>query len=183
MLNNSRQDCNKLKSRIVHSPEKLFQIINELSNAISSEKTNVGQLEKRSRDMQVRLESILKVEDDLRKCSETLNELDDLFRSRDNLNRQIKDLGENSIKFQSSLRDKENRLEQVNRQLHSAHEKLTMLHSQQQGKREQVQLRLKELRDEYAQLSNERAKIMLKIDQTDKMIKEMEVKVMLLLIF
>lgn len=142
----------------------------------------MAQLEKRSRDMQIRLESIIKVEDDLKKCGEALNDLDDLFRTRDNLNRQIKDLGDNSIKFQSSLRDKENRLEQVNRQLSSAHEKLSKLHSQQQSKREQVQTRLKELRDEYAQLSEERSKVMLKIDQTDKMIKEMEVKVILFFI-
>jgi kinetochore protein Nuf2 len=153
------------------------QIINELSSAISSEKSNVSQLEKRSRDMQLRLENILKVEEDLKKCSVTLGDLDELIHNRDGLSRQIKDLSDNSVKFQSSLRDKENRLEQVNRQLSSAHEKLTKLHSQQQGKREQVQLRLKELRDEYGQLSEERSKVMLKIDQSEKMIKEVEVKV------
>jgi kinetochore protein Nuf2 len=155
----------------------LVQIIADLNNAINNEKANLVQLEKKSREIQVRLETVTRGEDELYKCNKQIMELDLLFKDRDQLLRQVKEVQDGTIKQQSTLRDKEIRLEQLNRQLTSTHEKLNRLHSQQQSKREQVQQRLKELKDEYEVLSTERNKIMEKIDHTERLIKEMEVKV------
>jgi kinetochore protein Nuf2 len=106
-----------------------------------------------------------------------VNDLDSLFKDRDQILKQVKEMQNGTLKQQSTLRDKEIRLEQLNRQLLSSNEKLNRLHSQQQNKREQVQQRLRELKDEYEILTGERNKIMEKIDHTEKMIKEMEIKV------
>jgi chromosome segregation ATPase len=161
----------------VHSPEKLVQIIAELNGSITNERINLGNLERKSRELQQRSDYLAGLEEELKKCLHVLGELDSLIRTRDELARQVRDCQDMSNRQQSVLREVELRHNQVSRQVASSQEKLTRLHSQQQDKREQVQQRLRCLRQEYSTLTEERTKLAAKMDQTDRLIKDMEAKV------
>jgi chromosome segregation ATPase len=155
-----------------------MQILEELNAAIISERNGLVLLEKKSRDMQARLEFINTLESDLKRCLTATQELEELFKTRNKLVTQTKDLYEQFAKNQSALKNSEILVEQLNRQLGSVSEKLSRLHAQQQAKREQVQERLKALRNDYASLSEERSKLSSKIDHSERVVKELESKVL-----
>lgn len=86
---NLKQECHKLKSRIVHSPEKLLSIISELNSSIVSEKSNLSALEKKSREVQLKFDSLIAIELDLVKSIQIMEECDEEIKKFEQANAQV----------------------------------------------------------------------------------------------
>lgn len=172
-----KQECNKIKSRIVHSPEKLMQIIAEMNASIQSERGNLAQLEKKSRELQMKLDALTQIEQDITRALNLLDQNDEIVRKRDSLIIQLQDDKETINKKTVFTKDLELKEQQCRRQLVVSQEKYAKLLQQQEQRREQVETQLSTLRQDYSTLSEERSRLINKMDQTDKMIKDMESKV------
>lgn len=172
-----KQECNKIKSRIVHSPEKLMQIITEMNASIQSERTNLAQLEKKSRELQMKLDALTQIEADTTRALNLLEQNDEIVRKRDSLIIQLQDDKETINKKNVYIKDLELKEQQCRRQLTVSQEKYSKLLQQQDQRRSQIEAQLTTLRQDYNTLSEERSRLVNKMDQTDKMIKDMESKV------
>lgn len=177
LASSGRQEVNKLKSRIVHSPEKLLQILSEMQASIASERNGMQSLERRSRELQNRVESMVSVEEQLRRSLQHLDHMDSVARRCDDLHRQCNHLSEQHRRQQSDLDELLVRDQHLKRQLQMAQEKLSKLVNQQELKRVEFAERLQVLRKDYAQLSEERSSLNGKMDDTDRLVKDMEQKV------
>lgn len=176
LLSNVKQECNKLKSRIVHSPDKLMQIIAEMNASINSEKVNLSQLEKKSRELQMKLDALTQVEQDITRALNLLEQNDEIVKKRDSLTIQLQDDKETINKKNVYIKDLELKEQQCRRQLVVSQDKHSKLLQQQDHRREQIQVQLTNLRQDYTTLSEERSRLINKMDQTEKMIKDMESK-------
>ncbi|KAJ1557965.1 kinetochore-associated Ndc80 complex subunit nuf2, partial [Cladochytrium tenue] len=56
LLMNCKQDCARLRSRVVQSPEKLQQAIADMTQSVQGDKAALAAIERRARDLQVKLD-------------------------------------------------------------------------------------------------------------------------------
>lgn len=172
-----KQECNKLKSRIIHSPEKLMQIISEMNASIQSERSNLAQLEKKSRELQMKLDALTQIESDTARSLNLLEQNDEIVKKHDSLIIQLQDDKETINKKNVYIKDLELKEQQCRRQSTVSQEKLSKLMQQQALRREQVQKQMTELSQEYNAASDERARHLKKMEQTEQAIKDTELKV------
>ena len=177
LLSSGRQDCAKLKSRIVHSPEKLLQILSEMQANIAGEKAALQSLEKRSRELSVRQALLGNLEEGVSRSLSQLEHNNQLQAKQEELRIQLQQLTLKRESQHVQLEEMAVRQNHLQRQLQMAAEKLARLTSQQSMKRDEFAGRLAQLRTEYGVLSEERAKLTMKMDDTDRLVKDMEQKV------
>ncbi len=177
LMSSGRQECAKLKSRIVHSPEKLLQIISEMQASIASERTALTSLEKRSRELTGRVEQLAKLEGDLKRCLQQLEQNEQGSKRVEELEREIYSLRDKNERQRMELEELSVRQQHLKRQCNMAAEKLSRLTVQQEAKRQEFAERLTLLRRDYSALSEERAQVVAKMDDTDRLVKDMEQKV------
>lgn len=177
LLSSGRQECAKLKSRIVHSPEKLLQILAEMNASINTERQSLSALEKRSRELQTRFECLQKIENDLRRCIQQLDQNDQTWRRVEEVQKSVQVYQDRQQQQRVAIDELAVRQQQLKRQLAVAQERLGKLTGQQEAKRVDIAQRLDCLRRDYAGLSEERAALAAKMDDTDRLVKDMEAKV------
>lgn len=154
-----------------------MQIIAEMNASIQSERTNLAQLEKKSRELQMKLDALTQIETDTTRALNLLEQNDEIVKKRDSLIIQLQDDKETINKKNVYIKDLELKEQQCRRQLTVSQEKYSKLLQQQDQRRSQIENQLTTLRQDYNTLSEERSRLVNKMDQTDKMIKDMESKV------
>lgn len=154
-----------------------MQIITEMNTSIQSERLNLAQLEKKSRELQMKSDALTQIEADSTRALNLLEQNDEIVKKRDSLIIQLQDDKETINKKNVYLKDLELKEQQYRRQSTVSQEKYAKLLHQQDQRRSQIEDQLTTLRQDYSTLSEERARLVNKMDQTDKMIKDMESKV------
>lgn len=154
-----------------------MQIITEMNTSIQSERSNLAQLEKKSRELQMKLDALTQIEADSTRALNLLEQNDEIVKKRDSLIIQLQDDKETINKKNVYIKDLELKEQQCRRQLTVSQEKHAKLLQQQDQRRSQIEEQLTTLRQDYSTLSEERARLVNKMDSTDKMIKDMESKV------
>ncbi|KAJ3274324.1 kinetochore-associated Ndc80 complex subunit nuf2 [Terramyces sp. JEL0728] len=147
LITNLKQECARLQSRIITNPEKLKLAIDDMIASVKIEKANVAASEKKSRELQVRIDTMDTVEADVENCCELLLEAEqERKKKRDEQLRYQKD-AESLQRKQDELRELTMKEQQLLRQLESANSKITRLeqhHSQRESANEQKFVKLKE---------------------------------------
>lgn len=156
-----------------------MQIIAEMNSSIQSERANLAQLEKKSRELQMKLDALTQIEADTTRALNLLEQNDEIVKKRDSLIIQLQDDKETINKKNVYIKDLELKEQQCRRQLTVSQEKYSKLLQQQDQRRSQIEAQLTNLRQDYSTLSEERSRLVNKMDQTDKMIKDMESKVII----
>lgn len=176
LLGNTKQECNKLKSRIVHSPEKLLQIIAEMNASITHEKSNLGALEKKSRDLQMKLDSLAELELEIVRTIQGMESLQADLRKKSELINKVREERESIERQQILAKDLAIKEGQMARQLASAQDKLNRLQQNQEERRGKIKVQLKALQDEYQAVADDRNQCLSKIEQSDRLVKDFEMK-------
>lgn len=148
-----------------------------MNASIQTERANLSALEKKSRELQMKLDALTQIEQDLTRALNLLEQNDEIVKKRDSLTIQLQDDKEAINKKNVYSKDLELKEQQCKRQLAVSQEKHAKLLQQQEQRRGQIESQLAALRQDYATLSEERARLINKMDQTEKMIKDMETKV------
>ena len=118
-----------------------------MNASIASEKANLNQLEKKSRELQVKMEALATVEADIVKALQQLELAEQALKKKNEVLFRIQEEQASIEAQQTSINDLNIREQQLNRQLSAAQDKLTRLQSQQERKRQQIGQRLKVLQD------------------------------------
>lgn len=144
--------------------------------SIGAEKTNLAQLEKKSRELQLKMEALAAVEADVSRACQQLELNDAALRKRAEVLARTQAEQEAIDAQQTAMNDLTIREQQLLRQLAAAQDKLARLQAQQEQRRQQVGQRLQVLQDEYAAVAEERSRVTGKVEQSDKVIKDFELK-------
>lgn len=172
-LHSLRQDCNKAKSRIVDNPERLFQIVAELSASITQEKNSLLQQEKKLRDLQGRIDTLVEMDIELQRCHRMLQDVEEEIRKITEKKCSLQKESEQIAQAQSKLKDANAQDQHLKRQLSAAQEKIARLTKQQSSKRESVEERLLEMREEHQNLIRDRAETQLRVDANEREHREL----------
>ncbi|KZO95238.1 hypothetical protein CALVIDRAFT_555915 [Calocera viscosa TUFC12733] len=144
------------KSRIVQSPERLKRTIVDMGNHAAQERQQLAQLEAKARELQVRLEHLVMLEQDVRGCNEVLQQVEQELVRLDEADRRLDQVRAEMEKKSTESRELETNNEQLNRQLMNAQEKLTRAINTAQEKRRGAQAKMDMLREEYEEIAHER---------------------------
>ncbi|RKP04575.1 Nuf2 family-domain-containing protein [Thamnocephalis sphaerospora] len=134
----------QVQARIVHSPEKLRKVIEELNDQLADAKQGVGDKERRARELQTRIEMFQAVE-------ELGNDREQIEQKR----LQIREL-------------------EIKEQVKTAEDKIERLHKSQQQRRDVVARKVGELNQDYARLQHERDETQRKINSQKQIVEEKE---------
>ncbi|KAI9096105.1 Nuf2 family-domain-containing protein [Phlyctochytrium arcticum] len=164
---NLKQDCIRLESRIVKSPEELKNSIAEMSATLTNDKQAILVSEKKTRDLQTRIDLLAAGQVDL---DTVLDRLRDVEREKARLESSLEKLrGEREAmaKAKAELRDLRVKEEQLKRQLTSATEKLNRLATHQSSKSTSLQSRLQSLHQAHTQAQQAHDAAMAKAAEND----------------
>lgn len=174
---NTKQECMKLRSRIVHSPEKLKQLISDMGTSLASEKNSIASLEKKSRELQNKIDAIEIVEQDILNCIKLMEECEIEIARVEEASRKVVKHQEMVDQKELEVREVEVKDQQLNRQLANAEDKLARIQRSAEAKREAAQKKMSEIRKEYNIMIVERAERAHEIDRKRAMIESTEKKI------
>ncbi|RUS27143.1 hypothetical protein BC938DRAFT_483658 [Jimgerdemannia flammicorona] len=174
---NTKQELQKLRSQIVQNPEKLKEVINEMSISLNTEKGEAVIKERSTREMQIKFDTMNIVEQEIINCVKLMEVCETEMQKFESVRDKIisdKDTIDNKNNELKELNVKE---QQLKRQLATAQDKISRLQRQQAMKRESVQQKLAKLNEEFNLASNERAAVQVKIDENRRIVEELEGKI------
>ncbi|KAG4303079.1 hypothetical protein PCANB_000671 [Pneumocystis canis] len=174
---NTKQECMKLRSKIVHSPEKLKQLISDMGTSLASEKSSIASLEKKSRELQNKIDAIGIVEQDILNCIKLMEECEIEIDRVEEASRKVAKHQEMVDQKELEVREVEIRDQQLNRQLANAEDKLARIQRSAEAKRETAQKKMSEIRKEYNIMTVERAERVHEMDRKRAIIESTEKKI------
>lgn len=169
-----QQECMKLKSRIVHSPEKLLQIIEEMTGTINTERVNLEQLDRKSREMQSKLDALLTLEQELSRTVKSLDAIHKDFKEKDQLLMDVWECREAIEKEDLTTKDLQVKESQLARQLALAQDKCNRLSKSQDERRSTLAKQIASLQSEFSAVVEERARSIRNIEANEKAVKELD---------
>lgn len=78
-MKNLKNECQRLRSRIVSNPDKLKQAIRDMNTSLKQDKKTTADSERKARDIQGKIEMMNQVEQDIAVC---LKLLDDAYAAK-----------------------------------------------------------------------------------------------------
>ncbi len=152
----TKQEVAKVRSRVVQSPRKLKQAIVEMGASLATDKTSVSSLEKRSRELQAKVEAMGFVEQDLQACLRLMEECETEMHRVEEARKKVARQNESVEQKQIEVREVEVKEQQLARQLNNAEDKLSRARRQAEAKREAAQKKMSEIQTDYATVTAER---------------------------
>ncbi|TIC20046.1 hypothetical protein E3Q13_00797 [Wallemia mellicola] len=157
LLHNAQQVGQASSARLVQSPERQKRAISDMGEELAAERQAEQQLEKRTRDLKIRLEYMDNFKTDIQACISILevieveqNKVDTSFRQsaelRDQIDQNQKDHNDLDVKFQ-----------QLSKQVDNAKERLERTQRMATEKREAIRAQMAAFRSEHEAISTERS--------------------------
>ncbi|KAJ3016259.1 kinetochore-associated Ndc80 complex subunit nuf2 [Thoreauomyces humboldtii] len=173
-----KQNCVRLKSRIVQSPEKLKASISDMNSNLQSDKATVASTEKRARELQVKIDMMSAVEQDITSCLKLMEECDAESKKAEVALRKVATDKENIDKRRSDMRELDFREEQLKRQLNGANDKLARLENHQSVKTGAINTKIEKLKEAFQLANIERTQNQRKTDENAQKALNLEAKTM-----
>lgn len=143
---------------------------------ILEEKSIIAQLDKKSKEMQSKIDHFENIESDITKCLTCANNCIEISNKEKEMRKQHEILSEEYSKqkrIQEDLRYKKDQLDNV---FIATSEKFDKLEEIQTKKRVETQCNLTELKNEYSKIMEEKLKLSHEIEQNERIAKEFEFK-------
>ena len=170
----AKQDCSKLKSQIVQSPEKIKKQLSDMSKSVENERSSVTHQEATMKDLQQRLDSLQKVEKDVKKNLALMDSLDVETSKVKTAKHQLKDATDTIAENQEELRELGNRENMLTRQLGQLKEKTDRVSRDGERALQEAQTRLNAKQQERGMLERTKTSNQARLDQNDALSREMK---------
>lgn len=148
-----------------------------MHTTINQERINLGNVDRKSRELQNKCEFLSEIEQDLSKCLQILHTiLDQSVKKAENV-RKLEELNDIIYLQSNTLSELDIKIKQLSSQLVNSTERLSKLEAAQVEKRRSIQIHLEALKTEYSSLSQDRTCINEKMDIAEAQSKDIEIKV------
>ncbi|OIR58001.1 MAG: spindle pole body protein Nuf2 [Amphiamblys sp. WSBS2006] len=166
--------CAKLETRIVHSPEKLFQMIEDLKLALNTESEIVSGLEKEITLIDAEISELTAAKNELKKTNDLINSYRTEKEKKTRLEEEVERITEEMEKRKAQIEEHTLIAEQKTKLKQAAEERLRLLRERQAQRRAAIEAKLAEVKRSYEQIAQERGVVEEKQAVTAARIKESE---------
>eukprot|EP00455_Lapot_gusevi_P053610 TRINITY_DN8402_c0_g3_i2.p1 TRINITY_DN8402_c0_g3~~TRINITY_DN8402_c0_g3_i2.p1 ORF type:complete len:257 (-),score=67.66 TRINITY_DN8402_c0_g3_i2:257-997(-) len=178
LFSQTRQECDRLRTQIVPSPEKLKKSLAELAIAAETAKRENIQASTHTRDLQSKIEVLDKITNTLVKRVASMEEAHQELQKTKKLSKELKDLQEDIIVNEKAIQERVATEEHLKEQIESIYERNMRMKTQYEFKKRRVQQSLEELQQQRTTVMREQTKDRLKLQSTQSMVqrKQHEIK-------
>ncbi|KAL0042016.1 hypothetical protein WJX77_000793 [Trebouxia sp. C0004] len=170
-LVDAQQEQLKLKGQIVESPERLQARLEELAGGVEKERALVMDAERRSRDLQARMDHIAKVEKEVVKAIKQMEEVEVEVKKKKEVSSRVKQLRKQVNANQAELQELEATEQHLKRQQASLTDRLSRLENQSALKREAAVSAVEEQLKEREAIEAENAAARARIAENEAMMR------------
>eukprot|EP00917_Polyrhabdina_sp_WS-2016_P005881 GHVP01013109.1.p1 GENE.GHVP01013109.1~~GHVP01013109.1.p1 ORF type:complete len:440 (-),score=122.99 GHVP01013109.1:63-1382(-) len=168
------QHIEKLKTRVVQSPEKLFEMLEDLKKSVVTETDLSNGLESRMSDLDEKNTELELTRNETQKMINALISYSNDKIKRNKLDDNIRNMSEEiEIKAVKS-KEIETIEEQTSKKKETAEERLRSQRDRQEKRRKAIDAKLEEVHKNYEKVSQERVAVNTKQEEISKQIKEIE---------
>ncbi|KAJ3195182.1 kinetochore-associated Ndc80 complex subunit nuf2 [Irineochytrium annulatum] len=176
LLAQCKQDCTRIRSRIVQSPEKLQQAISDMNQSVHSEKQNIAAVDKRARDLHLKIQMFTAIDNDAMSNIKLMEECEAEMIKANAAKARVQEERENIENKQLEMKNTNIREQQLNRLQHNIEEKISRLAKHEAAKREARDSKLSTINSEYESIAKERERNMLKAEANYRRVIDEEQK-------
>ncbi|KAL9596476.1 MAG: hypothetical protein Q9219_005782 [cf. Caloplaca sp. 3 TL-2023] len=176
-----RQESEKLRPYVLQSPAALQQNLNELSENLARDRSQIDGLEKRSRALQTSSDSFGVVSNDLSSCTKVLEELSNELQKEDEENLKAAKRRDALSERGNNVREVERHEAMLQRQLKRWLERTDGVRNSSKEKADGAKSRMEELRSIHKGLTEERGekgremeRRRVRIEQTEKKMADLK---------
>lgn len=174
---NTEREIQKIRSRIVHSPEKLKQQLADMSSSLSNEKAFLNDKGKKTRELNAKVDILTTLETDVQACIKLMEECESELKRVDGAHKRVMQLEELVDQKRLEVRELSVRDTQLQRQLGNAEEKLARAARQLEAKRESTRARMAKITEERRVVQEDRMQIDIEMDKKKSLIESMQAKI------
>ncbi|KAJ8094524.1 kinetochore-associated Ndc80 complex subunit nuf2 [Marasmius tenuissimus] len=149
-------DIQRVRGRIVQSPERVKRAISTMGNQVSEDKGLVSQNEAKTRELQTKIKVLNNISEDIHGCLDQLQIIEKEAESLEASQRELSDLKAQYEDKEVERNEQRLRQERVAKQLANARQKLENTQARAKEKREANQRAREKLQVEYDQMNVER---------------------------
>lgn len=172
------RDKQRIKSRIVHSPEKFQQNLAEMQRSLQDEKSLLSEKSIKLRDLTAKCDVLTILEQDILSCLKMMKECEQEVMRVDALSKEVNTLRDVMEQKQLEVRDFSVRENQLQRQLGNAKEKIARATQQLESNRNAARTRMVQMAETRRELQEDRLKAGNEIDKKRSIIEGMRVKML-----
>lgn len=173
-----RQESEKLRPYVLQSPAALQQSLNELSENLARDRSQIDTLEKRSRALQTSSDTFAVVANDISSCTKVLEEVSHELQKEDEENTKAAKRRDALSERGNNVREVERHEAMLQRQLKRWLERTEGVRNTSKEKAEGAKAKMEELRNTHKRLTEERAdkgremeRRRVRIEQTEKKVR------------
>ncbi|CCG82662.1 Kinetochore protein nuf2 [Taphrina deformans PYCC 5710] len=175
---NAEREIQKIRSRIVHSPEKLKQQLADMSSSLSNEKTFLNDKGKKSRELHAKIDILTTLEGDVQSCIKLMEECESELGRVDGAHKRVVHLEDLVDQKRLEVRELSVRDTQLQRQLTNAEEKLGRATRQLEAKRESTRARMAKITEERRVVQEDRMQIDIEMDKKKALVESLQSKIL-----
>eukprot|EP01114_Cavostelium_apophysatum_P007834 TRINITY_DN20033_c0_g1_i2.p1 TRINITY_DN20033_c0_g1~~TRINITY_DN20033_c0_g1_i2.p1 ORF type:complete len:441 (+),score=152.51 TRINITY_DN20033_c0_g1_i2:754-2076(+) len=164
---NVRQDAQRLKSQIVQDPEKAKRNLQELRMQLESEKAAASDAEKRSRELQTKLDYYLRFEKEVNKVLAHAASCDKELAKKKQNTKELKASKQKLISADNVLKELNTQDSQLQRQLNSVQDKSAKLAHKQDTMKDSSERNLQEIRNQKMEAAKKNAMLRAEAERLD----------------
>jgi kinetochore protein Nuf2 len=177
MRQNTEREIQKVRARIVHSPEKLKQQLIDMTSSLSNEKQYLSEKGKKSRELVAKIDILTQLEADVQSCIKLMEECDSELIRVETAHKKVIQNEENVEQKRLEVRELSVRDTQLQRQLANAEDKLARANRQLDAKREATRARMSKITEERKVVQEDRMQIDIEMDKKKALIESMYTKI------
>ncbi|KAJ8608550.1 hypothetical protein MRB53_039604 [Persea americana] len=174
---NTEREIQKIRSRIVHSPEKLKQQLIDMTSSLSNEKQYLSDKGKKSRELVAKIDILTQLESDVQSCIKLMEECESELNRVEGAHKKVVQSEENVEQKRLEVRELSVRDTQLQRQLTNAEDKLARATRQLEAKREATRARMAKITEERKVVQEDRMQIDIAMDKKKALIESMQSKI------
>eukprot|EP00271_Cylindrocystis_brebissonii_P004192 TRINITY_DN15784_c0_g1_i1.p1 TRINITY_DN15784_c0_g1~~TRINITY_DN15784_c0_g1_i1.p1 ORF type:complete len:460 (+),score=149.04 TRINITY_DN15784_c0_g1_i1:662-2041(+) len=144
LLLDEQQEVERLKGKIVESPEKLQRQLEELNEVLERERTLIGDLERRARELQSKVDGTAKAEREVHKCLTMMQEAETELQKYKVVSRGLKEAKAQVAANEQAIALLTAEGEHMRRQIQNAEERAQRLHQQVAARQLEAELALEQ---------------------------------------
>ncbi|BFZ56594.1 SUMO conjugating enzyme Hus5 [Savitreella phatthalungensis] len=173
---NTEREVAKVKSRIVHSPEKLRSALTDLAGSLQNERQAVADKSRKRRELVAKQDLLESLEADVQTCVKLMEECEQELSRVDTAQRRVAQFEEQLHDKSLEVRELNKREEQLKRKLANAHDKLDRASRQLEAKRAAARDRMAGIAQERKAVLEDRARADNDMDAKKALIEEFNAK-------
>ncbi|KAK7045609.1 kinetochore-associated Ndc80 complex subunit nuf2 [Paramarasmius palmivorus] len=176
-INSVEAEIQRIRGRIVQSPERVKRAISTMGSQVSEDKRTVAANEAKARELQAKINALSSIEQDIRSCIDQLQVIEKETRSLHASQRELTELRDQFEDKKIERNELKLRQERVEKQLSNAYQKLEQAQKRAEEKKASSQKNLERLQDEYDRMVVERRENDKQVQQLRAEADEVEAKI------